>query len=199
MINKYYVLTVENCSDNKHVFNTETEVNTFLNEWLEKHKTLDDEDSFWVRNIYYGQELEIEQKASIRVLSLNSEKPIVLNVNTHNEIVTTSKEFQFEKTQIGWKDLTSGLTWKFTDEADQYNYDDAIKQFGNSLPTKEEFEQAESHGFREIIKLKEDRWYWSSSLVSDSRVNAWFFYSSYGGVDGYNRNFPFWVRCVGRE
>lgn len=197
--NKYYVLTVQDCSDKIEVFETENQVNDFLNNWLKQYGTFDDQDSFWIRNIYYGQELEFEQKAAIRVPSLTmSEEKIVFNVNTHNQIITTSKGFQFEKTTKGWKDLTSNLTWKFIDESEEYTYGEAVKKFGDSLPTKEDFEKAERHGFREVIELKND-WYWSSSLVSYGRLSAWIFGSTNGYVDLSLRDFPYWVRCVERE
>ena len=88
-------------------------------------------------------------------------------------LVITSKGFKFKlvkRTKDGkesWKDLTSGIIW-YDKEDSNYTYEEAITKFGESLPTKEDFETAETHGFREILPNM-GYWYWSASLFSGYR------------------------------
>lgn len=186
---KFYVLTVEESTDKKYEFDNEEQVNSFLNDWYQKHENFDDHDEYWIKHIFKGSEFKIHVSPKICV------KDKVIDQATF----ITSKGFKFEKTNKGWKDVTSNLIWKFEDEKDLYTYDNALENFRMNLPTKKEFEQAEEHGFREIINLKKDEWYWSSSLVSLSRNGAWIFSSSSGDVVSNLRNFTYWVRCVERE
>ena len=94
-------------------------------------------------------------------------------------IAITSKGFKFKlvkRTKDGkesWKDLTSGIIWHNKEDS-YYTHDEAVTKFGDKLPTKEEFEVAESHGFREILPNM-DYWYWSASLFSGNRRFAWIF------------------------
>ena len=88
-------------------------------------------------------------------------------------LVITSQGFKFKlvkRTKDGkesWKDLTSGIIWHNKEDS-YYTYEEAITKFGESLPTKEDFETAETHGFREILPNM-DYWYWSTSLDSADR------------------------------
>ena len=99
-------------------------------------------------------------------------------------LVITSKGFKFKlvkRTKDGkesWKDLTSGIIW-YDKEDSNYTYEEAITKFGESLPTKEDFETAETHGFREILPNM-DYWYWSASLYSYDRNSSWIF----NGISG---------------
>jgi len=52
----------------------------------------------------------------------------------------------------------------------------------------------DSKEFRESLAAK---WYWSASVVSVNRLNAWQFDGSYGGVVFDYRSLSYGVRCVG--
>ena len=112
--------------------------------------------------------------------------------------ITTSKGFTWTAVPTGWLDTTSKLVWRYEDEPGEYTFDDAVSRFGESLPTKEEYEEAEKHGIREVLNLSGWR-YWSASVYSLTRSFAWYFYSNYGYVYNLNRNTPNSVRCVGRN
>lgn len=82
--------------------------------------------------------------------------------------VKTRKGFIFLK--VGediWKDETSGLIW-LPQEAGKYTYDDLLELQNESkrLPTKQEFEEAEKHGIKQIIDM-ENNWFWSISYDLD--------------------------------
>lgn len=62
-MNKYYLLTVEDCSDKTHIFDTKQDLNIFLDNWMETKKSLDDGDANWIRKIYYGEEIKIKATA----------------------------------------------------------------------------------------------------------------------------------------
>jgi len=110
---------------------------------------------------------------------------------------TTSSGHTWSMTENGWLDESSGLVWKCEDEEGTYTYDDAIAKFGESLPTKEEWELAEKHGVREVLSL-DRKFYWSASVHSFSRSNAWFFYSLYGNVLIAYRFITYSVRLIVR-
>ena len=114
-------------------------------------------------------------------------------------VVVTSKGFKFKlisrkSGREGWRDLSSKLVW-FSKEDGSYNFDEAISKFGDKLPTKEEFEEAENHGFREVLEYPHD-YFWSASVYSNNRNYAWIFGG--GLVAVTSRSSPFAVRCVGR-
>jgi hypothetical protein len=67
-----------------------------------------------------------------------------------------------------------------------------------TLPTKEDWELAEAHGVRGVLPNLAEGGFWSSSVSSGSRGNAWYFYSYNGSVSNGNRNFTNGVRCVAR-
>jgi hypothetical protein len=115
---------------------------------------------------------------------------------TKRETRVTSKGYTWTKINSEWKDETSGLIWK-DEEVDTYNYNEAIAKFGNSLPTKEEYEQAELHGIREVLSFNKD-YYWSASVYSLNRANAWIFNGANGNVSTNNRNLNYSVRCIAR-
>jgi len=95
-------------------------------------------------------------------------------------------------------DKRTGIKWFKVTDKKQYTYEEAMEKYGNSLPSKEEFEEAEKHGIRFILDDFEGRYYWSASLVSSIRGCAWFFISNIGVVYDFNRDFPYGVRCVSR-
>lgn len=55
-----------------------------------------------------------------------------------NENVSNNSELSRQFVDLG---LPSGTKWKSKNEDGLYNYDDAVKNFGNELPTKEQFEE----------------------------------------------------------
>lgn len=113
-------------------------------------------------------------------------------------IVITTKGFEFQKCRLdSWKDLTSGLLWHDT-KPGKYTHHEAVEKFGGKLPTIQEFEVAEKHGFREVLPNIQGYWFWSSSLYSYNTDVAMVF-SGFSGVSGDGfRDFNGSVRCVGR-
>lgn len=118
-------------------------------------------------------------------------------------IVTTSKGFDFELIERtswkeSWKDLASNLLWYDKDDWNG-NHNEAIKKFGANLPTKEEFEIAENHGFRGVLP-NINYWFWSVSVHPDDADLAYFFhggngYFAYLPDGGFNSGS---ARCVSR-
>lgn len=112
-------------------------------------------------------------------------------------IVITSKGCKFTKQKnSSWKDNISGLVWRDI-EAKTYTYDDALAEFGDRLPTKDEIKVGIEHGMLEVIRNPEKS-FWSASVFSSDRELAWIFYGGYGNVSGDTRNSVYVVRCVGR-
>jgi hypothetical protein len=108
-----------------------------------------------------------------------------------------------------WKDLSSGLTWydNLPNGFDGitsagYNQYEAFTictlDLQRSLPTIDDFNTAETHGFREVLPNMANNYFWSSSLYpGDSDVAQVF--AGYDGFSGYDvRGFNYSVRCVGR-
>jgi hypothetical protein len=64
------------------------------------------------------------------------------------ETFKTSKGFEFEKVEGGWRDKASGLIWfeEFKTNINQYAAENWAAAKWNRLPTKEEFEEAAKHG-----------------------------------------------------
>ena len=97
-----------------------------------------------------------------------------------------------------WKDQKTGLTWHDVEDK-KFSYYEAVEKFGDRIPTKEEFEEAEKHGFREVLPNMENRWFWSASVNAGNTGYAYYFYGRYGYI-GYDvRNDEEAVRCVGRR
>ncbi len=120
----------------------------------------------------------------------------LLKVRMNYEI-TTSTGYVWTAVPEGWKDESTKLTWKYEDEEGTYTFDDAVSRFGESLPTKEEWEEAEKHGIREVLELEGKR-LWSASVNSSYRNYSWFFFGTYGRVNSNSRSSNLWARCVGR-
>lgn len=66
------------------------------------------------------------------------------------------------------------------------------------LPTKHDFEIAEHNGIRHVLPNMATT-FWSASVNSNNRVNAWQFNGSFGGVSNLFRISTIGVRCVGGE
>ena len=100
---------------------------------------------------------------------------------TKTIIKTTSKNFKFSVlSETSVKDFTTGLTWTLQKDF-KGNHLASTKKFGDSLPTKKEFEVAESHGIRDVLDMK-NQWFWSSSVNPNNTDFAYFFYGLYGDV-----------------
>lgn len=119
-------------------------------------------------------------------------------------VVRTSKGTLFElisRDERGkeiWLDKTSGIIWGDAED-DKYNHHDAVEKFGDKLPTKEEFEIAEEHGFREVLPNIRGNWFWSGSVNPVNASYAYFFNGGYGVVGGGDRSVNSGsVRCVSR-
>lgn len=118
-------------------------------------------------------------------------------------VVISTKGFEFELVlkengKESWKDLTSGVTWHDIEDK-RYDHIEAVKEFKDKLPTKEEFEIAESHGFRSVLPNFLNRRFWSSSVHPDVSNNAFVFYGKYGDIYyDFRDNFYDSVRCVAR-
>lgn len=120
------------------------------------------------------------------------------------QATTTSKGFVFVVTDVShpdglvWKDVTTGAVW-YPRERLKYTHYQAVEKFGTTLPTMEEFEEAEKHGIREIMSDFEGYYFWSSSLNPKDSGDA----RQFDGNDGddfydYRYNVDS-VRCVGRR
>lgn len=99
--------------------------------------------------------------------------------------------------KVYWLDKISGLVWHPV-ENEKYNHCDAIKKFADKLPTKEEWEEAEKHGIREVSCMK-NMFLWSGSVHPNYSDIAYDF-SGYSGCIGYDSRYhsSISVRCVGR-
>lgn len=98
-----------------------------------------------------------------------------------------------------WKDESSGLTW-FPENPGRYNHKETmdLENDKQRLPTKEEFEEAEKHGIREVLNMF-NKWYWSASVHPSYSYYAYDFSGGDGDI-GYDSRDDSYVsvRCVGR-
>lgn len=135
-----------------------------------------------------------------------------------SDIKTTRKTVTQGYTDLG---LPSGTIWKNFNATGFYTYDEAVSQFGNRLPTKEQWEELKSEcqwswtgsgykvtgpngnsislpaaGYRNcsgfVGGVGSYGYYWSSS--PNGSENAWDLNFSSGGVDMGNDS-----RCIGRS
>lgn len=123
--------------------------------------------------------------------------------------VISQKGFAFTflgKTEQGkeiWLDQTSGLKWFEDDNGEGLNWYQSMEKFNSPekrLPSKEEFELAEKHGFRDVLP-KIEGYRWSSSVHPYYAAYAYGFNGSYGGIDYGNRDSSYVnaaALCVGR-
>src|ERR1022692_2425868 len=97
-------------------------------------------------------------------MKIDLRKPDLKTIEIGTVVITT-KGFEFSRVADGWKDMTSGLKW-FYPEPGKLNHHKAMEKYNSPfkrLPTKEEFEDAEKHGFREVLGI-DSGWFWSSSV-----------------------------------
>lgn len=113
-------------------------------------------------------------------------KPDLKNATLDTKVIT-SKGFTFTRTEDGWRDDETGLVWHYSTYWRGTHYE-AQKKFGDKLPSKEQFEEAEKHGFREVLEIKSG-WFWSSSVVPFNDDSAYDFVGYDGGIGNYYRSF----------
>ena len=112
-------------------------------------------------------------------------RPDLRTIQPKTTVITT-KGFAWQllsRTPEGetWEDMTSKLIWlPATDERATWDRAMAKQNGMQSLPTKEEYEEAEKHGIREVLEMG-GRWWWSSSEVRSYPHFACLF----DGDDGY--------------
>jgi hypothetical protein len=110
--------------------------------------------------------------------------------------ITTSKGFIWSKVRNGWKDNATGIIW-YPALKGLYTWEQAKEQaqvLNLDLPTKEDFQTAELHGFREVLKDMVSNYFWSSSPYPTNSDLAYYFYGDYGGTDYYYRTLTLSVR-----
>ena len=121
-----------------------------------------------------------------------------------NELKALPKEIkdafkaQWELTPEYALDKRTGIKWFKAIDKKKYTYEEAIAKYGDKLPTKEEYEEAEKHGIRFVLDDFEDKYYWSSSVYSSNRNYSWHFYGTNGNVFLLLRNNNYWARYVSR-
>lgn len=67
MVNKFYVLVVEDTKDKKYVFDNQDEVNSFLSHWFKLYGSWDDHEGNWIEHIFHGCEYKIDINPRILV------------------------------------------------------------------------------------------------------------------------------------
>lgn len=100
------------------------------------------------------------------------------------ETFTTSKDFVFTKTPLGWIDQTSKLEWmnEFKAGLNHYDAEKWATEQKMRLPTREEFIEAESHGIRELPDMVwKGYWFWSSTQYRGYSDSAY----EFNGANGY--------------
>lgn len=122
-------------------------------------------------------------------------------------ITTTGHEFELIALKNGkesWRDLTSGLIWHDIED-DKITHYEAMEKFPQTadkrLPTIEEFEGAEKHGFREVLP-NINYWFWSASFGPNYRAYGTDYARGFNGYDGssyyFIRGDQVSVRCISR-
>lgn len=114
-----------------------------------------------------------------RIIDLR--KPNLREAEVGTTVITSGgHKWQLTERKDGkesWMDLQTNLTW-LDKEDGNFNHYEAMEKFGDKIPTKEMWEEAEKHNVREVLPNM-DYWFWSSSVHPD--------YSDYAYVlNGYN-------------
>jgi hypothetical protein len=107
---------------------------------------------------------------------------------------------------MGWQDTdpaAKGKIWfdEMKTSINQYNSESFCSaKNGQALPSKDDFELAEKHGVRDILKDMKNRWFWSSTLYPGSSDDAYVFGGYNGNVFYYyyrsNDNYNIAARCA---
>lgn len=117
------------------------------------------------------------------------------------ETFETSKGFEFQKVEGGWKDLATQLIWfeEIKTNINQYDAEKWATEQGKRLADIEEFKEAEAHGIRELPMKWEGFWFWSSTVYPGNSDYAYEFNGGYGNVGNDNRDSSYDVdaaRCL---
>ena len=83
-------------------------------------------------------------------------------------------------------------------EKEEMTWEKAKEKYGDSLPTRGEFETAERHGLREIMGI-DSGYFWSSSS-NPYNVDYAYGFNGYDGYVGYyyRDSYPYAALCVSR-
>lgn len=108
--------------------------------------------------------------------------------------VVTKKGFQFKLVGKGsgkeiWKDVATSLYWFFIEEG-TYTHFEAMQRFNSKncrVPTKREFEEAEKHGFRDVVPDIHGRRFWASCVSETNDLFAYDFCGRSGLIGQGNR------------
>jgi hypothetical protein len=149
-------------------------------------------------NRYVKEEVSTKVENKPLVHPMEDTSIIVENKNVKNELHISKSGYTWKKEPEGYRDMTTNILWYYHTDLTEYTYDEAVAKYGDRLPTKEEFEEAENHGIREVMTDFKGKFFWSASLVSSNRNFACYFFSDLGDVYVNVRNFAGGVRCVGR-
>jgi hypothetical protein len=97
--------------------------------------------------------------------------------------IITSKGCLWEMIKIDcFKDTKSDLTWLPEEPGTFTHYKaEELQNESKRLPTKEEFEQAEKHGIREIFDMK-GKYFWSASVFPSYELYAFGFFGGSGVI-----------------
>ena len=122
-------------------------------------------------------------------MKIDSRKPDLKAVKIGTVVITT-KGFEFSRVENGWLDSKTKLTW-FYPEPKKLNQYEAMEKYNSPskrLPTKDEFEDAEKHGFREVLEINSSL-FWSSSVYPSYSYYAYFFNGNYGDIGYVSRSY----------
>lgn len=105
----------------------------------------------------------------------------------------TSKGFEFQKVEGGWKDLATQLIWfeEIKTDINQYDAEKWAAEQGKRLPKREEFEAAELHGIRELPMKWEGFWFWSTTVYLGYSAFAYGFIGDNGIFGSYYRGYSY--------
>jgi len=104
-------------------------------------------------------------------------------------VTSTGNEWQLvERSDVreSWKDLSTGITWHDKEDGTLSHYD-AVARYGDSLPTKEEWELADENGAIEVLPNMRS-WFWSTSVHVDYPDDVYVFYGLKGTFDYLDKN-----------
>lgn len=109
----------------------------------------------------------------------------------------TSKGFVFERLENGWEDL-QGNIWLdgVLSNKEQDQGATFCKNKGATLPTEKDFELAEDHGFREVLKEMNNEIYWSSTKNQDRNQIILSFVADRGYLIGWWEGFLLQTKCI---
>lgn len=125
-------------------------------------------------------------------------KPDLSQLQINDEVITSKGYKWILLNNNTWRDETSELTWLCIEPL-RYSYDEALKLENDlkRLPTKQEFQEAEENGIREVFNMS-NNWFWSSSDYPGSLKYAYGFSGNNGDVVDYYRYNSSGVLYVGR-